>query len=696
MNLYMGPRTYYANVNVNRGRFRGLSDADEILVDLIQNPGRKYADDMNDADLDLIQQKNEAGFYAVEYGTKAEFRSGAGAGAEWTPERWVGGLGAGVLLAAGVLPGSMSSSSAAEETKSSLYQRTVNLGHLNHLQDEVNVNGVKMAVTRIYSEYPDYGWVGDADEGIACVDDTARATVVYLQHFEETGDRSSLERAQKALNFILYMQAEDGEFYNFVFKDYSINREGPTSYKSMGWWAARGMWAMGHGYRVFQKEDPAFAERLRKHFLLANEALQRKINAKYGDYRSLHGAKVPAWMDEYDALSNALLGLTEFYRAEPLPVVKESMVKLGDGLSWYQLGSFSRYPYQAHMEWSGSIQLWHAWGSTQPMALARAGQVLKRKDYIRSAQKAADGLYAHLLTSGMIKEMAPTPSYYEQIAYGANRMVQGLLAVGEATGNRKYDRMAGLAASWFFGNNSADSIMYDVETGRGYDGIVAPGQINRNAGAESTIEALMAVQAVTSNPEAAAWMRAKRVKRHSYRILEAEQGETAAGKPEIINPESSWNGEALYSGKLVEMKDGDALRFTLDWGVHEAVQIEAAFEKQTESEGAGELVVTVNNETAVRHDTGGSPDEDYLWRDVLSRAELKKGTNTITVTYRGKKPLILDNIFIQPVKSYTVYQLPNQEIGQSKTAYWDSIPQRICYVAVRYRVFDFPVNGIGH
>ena len=201
-----------------------------------------------------------------------------------------------------------------------------------------------MAVTRIYSEYPDYGWVDAGEEGIGCVDDTARAAVVYLTDFERTGDRKSLERARKALNFVLHMQAEDGEFYNFVLEDYSINRDGPTSRKSMSWWASRAMWALGHGYRVFREEDPAYAAELRERFLLANEALQRKIGPDYGKYRRIHGKKVPAWIDEFDAFSNALLGLTEFYRAEPLPEVADSMVKLGmdcPGISW---GPFPNTP----------------------------------------------------------------------------------------------------------------------------------------------------------------------------------------------------------------------------------------------------------------------------------------------------------------------------------------------------------------
>jgi len=42
--------------------------------------------------------------------------------------------------------------------------------------------------------------------------------------------------------------------------------------------------------------------------------------------------------------------------------------------------------------------------------------------------------------------------------------------------------------------------MYSLTTGRCYDGITSPGNVNKNAGAESTIEALLALQRVESYP----------------------------------------------------------------------------------------------------------------------------------------------------------------------------------------------------
>ncbi|NOY79333.1 MAG: hypothetical protein GXO76_15885, partial [Calditrichaeota bacterium] len=53
--------------------------------------------------------------------------------------------------------------------------------------------------------------------------------------------------------------------------------------------------------------------------------------------------------------------------------------------------------------------------------------------------------------------------------------------------------------SWLLGNNPAGAVMYDSKTGRCFDGIVAKETINRNSGAESTIEALLTLQALQNN-----------------------------------------------------------------------------------------------------------------------------------------------------------------------------------------------------
>ena len=92
----------------------------------------------------------------------------------------------------------------------------INLFHLNFLVEDVTIAGQPMAITHIYSEFPRYEWVDASGEGIAALDDAARAAVVYLTDYERTGDQASLDKARRLLNFAMYLQADDGEFYNFI------------------------------------------------------------------------------------------------------------------------------------------------------------------------------------------------------------------------------------------------------------------------------------------------------------------------------------------------------------------------------------------------------------------------------------------------------------------------------------------------
>ena len=115
---------------------------------------------------------------------------------------------AGLLLA--------SSLSAYAEDSAAPDCGTVNLAHLEHLQKIVMLNGEEVRVVQIYSEAPDYHLVGDSDEGFTCVDDVARAARLYMLLYQQKKNPDDLVRAKGMLAFVMGMQAQDGEFYNFL------------------------------------------------------------------------------------------------------------------------------------------------------------------------------------------------------------------------------------------------------------------------------------------------------------------------------------------------------------------------------------------------------------------------------------------------------------------------------------------------
>ena len=384
----------------------------------------------------------------------------------------------------------------------------VNFDHLAHLTERIYFAGDSVDIVHVYANYPDYRWVDAKEsgpEGIACVDDAARAAVAYLRHYDLTGDRRSLERAKPLLSFVLNMQTDDGEFYNFIFDDHAINRNGKTSHKSFGWWASRGVWCMALGYRVLHLVDSSFASRLKRGLDRTVPHVQ-KLLAREGEVRTMQGYRVPQWLlyeSASDATSELLLGLTEYSSVTHDTTLQNLIERLSDGLMTMQDGDIAMYPYGLHRSWQ---TVWHMWGNGQTQALAYAGRVLHNHKMIASAEREARGFYSRLLIQGFMKEMdVAVPgkkTEYDQIAYGVRPMAVGLIRLYEATGNVDYLKMAGLAGSWLIGNNVASQPMYDPTTGRCLDGIRDSVTINKNSGAESTIEALMTVLELERYPVA--------------------------------------------------------------------------------------------------------------------------------------------------------------------------------------------------
>src|SRR5919109_639323 len=216
----------------------------------------------------------------------------------------------------------------------------INLAHLNFLVEDAEIAGQPMAITHIYSEYPNYEWVDASGEGVAAVDDAARAALVYLTDYESAGDPASLDKAQRLLNFVLYMQAEDGQFYNFILdRAGTINETGNTSFKSSGWWAARAARALGAGYRVLGSLDPDYASKLDQGFRSIRDVWAGEVATNYGKYDQVHGIQVPAWLiaGGSDVTSIAVLALLEYDRATDGQDVatRDLLTKLSEGLATY-------------------------------------------------------------------------------------------------------------------------------------------------------------------------------------------------------------------------------------------------------------------------------------------------------------------------------------------------------------------------
>jgi hypothetical protein len=439
----------------------------------------------------------------------------------------------------------------------------VNLDHLRFLTEIVNVDGRELALVHIYSEYPDYRWVDAAGEGLACVDDVARAAIVYLWQYERSGDPELLELARASLEFVRYMQAEDGEFYNFVWdRELNINETGGTSYKSLTWWAMRGLWALGEGVRVFDTVDPAYADELAEAYLRTEAALGATLG-NYGQYTELHGFEIPAWIPfgESTVASIGLLGLAAYHEARPNPATAEIITGIADGIAAYRPGDHHLYPFKMHPARSNAPGYWHTWGAHMTHALVVAGMTLERDDWIQSAAESAESFLLRQLAFERFRHIGVVPDRLEQIAYGTNMLVLTYMALYEATGDERYARYGGLAASWYFHNNMAGVQMYHPDSGRVFDGINGPAswRVNRNAGAESTIEGLMSMIAVADAPAARDLLQVRPAGGNGYLILQAEDGQRVVGTPVYFS--GDWTGQGYISGgRYVGIGEGQRMR----------------------------------------------------------------------------------------------------------------------------------------
>lgn len=430
-------------------------------------------------------------------------RSSSAASGSWTL------IGAALVTACLLLSGTACDSGGVDEDESPRQGEPasiLNLRHLDHLMETVEKDGVTYGIVHIYSEAPNYGWVADDDEGAAAVDDAARAAVVYLRHFELTGEKASRQKAETLVRFIMYMQTDDGRFFNFVWNsELEVNRAHQNSVADeFGWWAARGVWALGTCARVLKGANQALSEACARRVRRTYPHI-REMMDKHGQTTSRNGRVYPRWLiseSAADATSELLLGLVSMREAYPDDDLNRFIPRLLAGIQMMQFGDLSTYPYGAHASW---LEIWHGWGNSQTQAAAESRT-------LASARHEAEHFYPHLIVDGWMHSMPLDDPQgvrkYEQIAYAVRCVSVGLIRLFETTGEERYAILAGLAASWFMGNNVAGADMYDPETGRGFDGINGPDQVNRNAGAESTIEANYTILEVEQHATAHRWMHA--------------------------------------------------------------------------------------------------------------------------------------------------------------------------------------------
>lgn len=384
----------------------------------------------------------------------------------------------------------------------------INNSHLDYLYEEIVVEGKEMAIIHIYSDYPDYTFVGDDDEGIACVDDVARAAIYYLYNWQLTKNQESIKKNKRLNEFILYLQSDNGFFHNFIWDDYSINKDFKTSVAEPNWWSWRALWSLTESYKYYKQNDPVFADRIWNSVEKLISALKEIIPSQY-EFEGMNGLKIPAWLPQKYASDQAailLLGLLEYYEQTNDTTIYNYMEKLCDGIIAMQLKD-TEFAYNgAFLSWQN---LWHSWGNLQSYALLKSYHLLKDDAILNSVLYELNEFYEELLKDNFLnyftvekidgKISLINEEKYSQIAYNIRPMVYAFIEAHKITGNEIYAEKAAQAAKWLTGKNPANSVMYNPGNGRIFDGINSENDVNKNSGAESTIEGLLTLLKIKEN-----------------------------------------------------------------------------------------------------------------------------------------------------------------------------------------------------
>jgi hypothetical protein len=290
-------------------------------------------------------------------------------------------------------------------------------------------------------------------EGVACVDDAARACVLLYRLWAATGNDALKRWADGLLDFVLWMHVGDGSWHNFVYDwQGTRNTDGPTSAAGVNFWQARATWALAE-VNVLVGEDCA-QEVLTKALSTAASA------SPAADVRAIHA-----------------LGALTLLKRTPDPWLSQHLTAWCNELAACQRGGML-------MNSPDERGRPHLWGHVQEAVLADASLALGRRDLLILAASSADAVFEEIIDSCF--------DVPHVLSYDVQSAVFVMDRLAEVTGQRRYEKLARKARDWFDGHNPAKVAVFDRATGRVADG-VDHGHLNDRSGAEANITAGLAL-----------------------------------------------------------------------------------------------------------------------------------------------------------------------------------------------------------
>jgi hypothetical protein len=308
----------------------------------------------------------------------------------------------------------------------------------------------------VYAKRTAGGWThvpatAQGFEGVACVDDAARAAVLFCGMWQATGAAWTRRIAERLLRFIAAMQDDSGRFANFILDwDGRPNLAGPTSAPGGLPWAARALHAFGCGAAALGAPELLMPVR-----------------------RGLACIDVAA--TPLDLVALVALAAFESADAAGDRALRSYAVRCSEQIADHRIGGLLP-------DIPGRTEV-HLWGHLQEAALARIGARSGRLDIVDVAAVSAQLLLIPAARSGF---RAPSTCPFDVAS-----VITGLDAVGQVTGDAAFLEHGQHARDWFAGRNPAGLPVYNRRGGFVHDGVDGD-RLNPDSGAEANVEGALA------------------------------------------------------------------------------------------------------------------------------------------------------------------------------------------------------------
>ncbi|SDD88808.1 Glycosyltransferase involved in cell wall bisynthesis [Pricia antarctica] len=301
------------------------------------------------------------------------------------------------------------------------------------------------------------------------LDDNARALIAIIMYYEKFNKEDSLTLATRYINFMDFVQQDNGWFQNYVdingkitSKNHEVNLEDANG---------RALWSLGYV--------------LSKKLLIPNNIIATAENCFVKALPNIASLTSPR------AISFALKGLYYFNTTSKKSVEAVTEIMVQKLLRYYEVTSDQDWNwYEDYLTYANSVL---------PEAMMNAYLILGNKKYKEIAEVTFDFLLSQYFMKGKI-QVIPNKGWFhkrnERTFFGEQPIEVAytmftLELFYQVTQKIKYKEQLQIAFSWFLGNNHLTQIMYNPVNGGSYDGLEKE-NININQGAESTVCFLLA------------------------------------------------------------------------------------------------------------------------------------------------------------------------------------------------------------